>query len=80
MVDQLGCSSMVTACITIMQDQTCQDSCKLHSSSDTWHVYAMLSSLCLEQLVSVQHCSLSDIYTTQSSANEKLDDESSFVQ
>lgn len=70
MVDQLGYSSMVTVCITIMQDQICLGSCKHRFSLDTWHVCAMPSSLCLEQLVSVLHCSLSDIYIVQSSASK----------
>lgn len=53
MVDQLACSYMGTACITIMQDQICLASCKPLSFLATWLVFAMASFSCLELWVSV---------------------------
>lgn len=53
MVGQLACSSMGTACITILQDQICLASCKPLSFLATWLVFAMVSFSCLELWVSV---------------------------
>lgn len=71
-VDQLDCSSMGTAYTTIMHVQICPASCRPHSSSDTWHAFAMASFLCLGLLVSVQHSFLSAIYTVQLSVSSKF--------
>ena len=71
MVDQLACSFMAIACITTLQDQICPASCKPHFSLATWPAFVMVSSSCLEALVSVLPCSLSAIFTTQSSASRK---------
>lgn len=62
-VDQLGYLSMLTACITTMHGQICLASCKLLSSLDTWHAYAMASFLCLEQWDSVPPFSLFATFT-----------------
>eukprot|EP00474_Spongospora_subterranea_P005582 CRZ06040.1 hypothetical protein [Spongospora subterranea] len=70
-VDRLDCSSMATACITIMPVPICLASCKPHSSLDTWLASAMVSSSCSGLLVSVQPYFLSVIYTGQSSASRK---------
>ncbi|KAG6779007.1 hypothetical protein POTOM_015371 [Populus tomentosa] len=70
-VDQLACSFMAIACITTLQDQICPASCKPHFSLATWPAFVMVSSSCLEALVSVLPCSLSAIFTTQSSASRK---------
>ncbi|KAJ6926288.1 hypothetical protein NC651_010650 [Populus alba x Populus x berolinensis] len=70
-VDQLACSFMAIACITTLQDQICLASCKPHFSLATWPAFVMVSSSCLEALVSVLPCSLSAIFTTQSSASRK---------
>ena len=43
-VVQLGYLSMPTVCITTMHAPTCLDSCRPHFSSDTWPVYATVSS------------------------------------
>ena len=72
-VGLLGCSYMPTVCITTMLDQTCQASCKPHSSLGTWLAYAMASSSCLGPLASVHLCSLFVTFTTLSSVNRKLD-------
>ena len=71
MVDQLDCSFMAIACITTMQDQICQASCKPPFSLATWPVFAMVSSSCLALLGSVPPCFLSGTFTVQSSANSK---------
>lgn len=70
-VDQLACSSMDTACITIMHDQICQVSCKPHSFSATWLAFVMAFFSCLGLLDSVLPCFLSGTYTTLLSANSK---------
>ncbi|KAJ6960755.1 hypothetical protein NC653_038700 [Populus alba x Populus x berolinensis] len=62
---------MAIACITTMQDQTCQASCKPPFSLATWPVFAMVSSSCLAVLGSVPPCFLSATFTVQSSANSK---------
>lgn len=68
-VDQLACSSMGTACITIMHDQTCQASCKPHSSLGTWLAFAMVSFSCLGLSDSVLLCFSFVTYTALSSAS-----------
>lgn len=71
-VDQLGCSSIPTACITIMHDQICRASCKPHSSSDTWLAFATVSYSCSTQLVSELHSFLFVTYTARLSASSNL--------
>ena len=71
MVDQLACSFTAIACITTFQDQICLASCKPHFSLATWHAFVMVSSSCLEALVSVLPCSLYAIFTTRSSASRR---------
>ncbi|MCD9639249.1 hypothetical protein HAX54_023657 [Datura stramonium] len=61
---------MATACITTMPDQTCQVSCKPHSSLVTWLAFAMPSFSCLELLVSERLCFSSATYTAQSNASK----------
>lgn len=68
-----GCSYTPTVCITSMHGQTCQASCKLHSSLGTWPAFAMASSSCSGLLASVHLCSLFDTFTVLSSVNRKLD-------
>ena len=65
-------SSMPTACTTTMHDQICQVLCRPHFSLGTWLASVMASSLCWAQWVSVLHCSLFDIYTSQSSVSKGL--------
>lgn len=63
-------SSSSTAFIIIMQDQTCRASCKPHSSSATWLVYAMGSSSCWGLLAFVHLCSLCATYIDPLSASK----------
>ncbi|XVE72003.1 hypothetical protein DITRI_Ditri11bG0003500 [Diplodiscus trichospermus] len=72
-VGLLGYSYMPTVCITTMHDQTCQASCRPHSSLGTWLAFAMAFSSCLGLLASVHLCSLFVTFTTLSSVSRKLD-------
>ena len=67
---QLACSSFCTASSTTMQDQTCQDSCRRHSSLVTWLASAMGSSSCWGQWAFKLPCSLSGIFIVASSATK----------
>lgn len=68
-----GCSYMPTVCIPTMHDQTCQASCKPHSSLGAWRAFVMVSSSCLGPLASVLLCSLFVTFTVLSSVSRKMD-------